>query len=564
MTDNVKGAASGPAPAEQLLPRFRPQQIESRAPCQVGCAVSGDVRGWIGIVAQRGKSGLSSQEAYASAWQRIVDRNPFPSILGRVCPHPCEPECNRSALDEPVSINAAERFLGDWAIAQALPLRRLEDKVQPEWIGVIGAGPSGLSFAYQMARRGYRVTMYERQEKAGGMLRYGIPRYRLPVAVLDAEIQRILDLGVELRLATAVGQDVALAELRRMHAACYLAIGAQDGRRLGIPGDDAAMSAPDYLGRVSRAEAVQLGRSVTVIGGGNSALDAARTARRAGAEEVTILYRRSREEMPAIGSEVDDALEEGVRIEFLVAPLRLEHRDDALIVTAGRMRLGEADATGRGRPIPIPGSEFEHATDTVIAAVSQAPRWRGLEELVPEGWLVGDDRGVVSDGLWAGGDVLGLGIVGDAVLHGRRAAEALHARLRGQPEPSVDRRLPVSADAILVDFYPTTPRGAPARLRGHAAVLAGDAEVTAGLTEEQFLREVARCFSCGSCFGCEQCAMFCNALSFTPLTARAPGTYFELSLDKCQECGKCIDLCPCRFLRPVTEGPAPAVPTHPT
>ncbi len=298
------------------------------------------------------------------------------------------------------------------------------------------------------------------------------------------------------------------------------------------------------------SEPIAVGRSVTVIGGGNTAVDAARTARRTGAA-VTILYRRSREEMPAIDSEVEDALEEGVRIELLVAPVRLEQRDGgvSLALTVERMRLGEPDASGRRRPVPIPGSEFELATNTVIAAVSQVPRWHGLEEVADDGWLVVDGKGAVCNGLWAGGDVLGLGIVGDAVLQGRRAAEAVHARLRGLPEPNADGRPPVMADEILIDFYPARPRARSGHLTAAEALHAPQAEVNTGVSEEQFLEEVARCFSCGSCFGCEQCWMYCTALSFARLEERAPGRYFSLSLDSCLECGKCIDVCPCRFLR---------------
>lgn len=538
--------------AGRLTPRFRPQQLESRAPCQACCAVSGDVRGWIGIVAQRGKTGVDRELAYARAWETIVDRNPFPSVLGRVCPHPCEADCNRSTLDEPVSINALERFLGDWAIAEKLPLPRLEADAKPESIGVIGTGPSGLSFAYQMARRGYRVTAYEQRKRPGGMLRYGIPDYRLPPSILDAEIARILDLGVELRCATVVGRDVSLEELRARHGIVYLGTGAQDGCELGIPGEDdpSVWRGTDYLRHVNRGEPADAGRAVAVIGGGNTAVDAARTARRTGAE-VTIFYRRSQAEMPASESEVEEAHAEGVRFEFLVAPVGIDRRDEsALVLTLERMRLGEPDESGRARPVPIPDSTFGAAVDTVIAAVSQTPSWRGLEALRNGGWLSTDDRGLVTDDLWAGGDVLGLGIVGDGVLHGRRAAEALHARLQGLPEPeNRGDDQPVDADEILVDFYPTRPRVRPTRLTVAEALRSRDAEVARGISEEQFLEEVARCFSCGSCFGCQQCSMFCTALCFSSLDAAAPGSYFSLSLDACHECGKCVEVCPCHYLQ---------------
>ena len=205
MNDETKRPQSDPPTGSaRITPAFRPVQVQKNAPCQVACPNCGDIRGWIGTVAQRQKMGLSQDEAYARAWRVIVDVNPFPSCLGRICPHPCEQHCNRNELDEPLAINAMERFLGDYAIEQGLALERFEDSAAGDWVGVVGAGPSGLSFAYQMARRGYRVTVYEEKEQAGGMLRYGVPDYRLPQAILDAEIKRILELGVELELGVAI------------------------------------------------------------------------------------------------------------------------------------------------------------------------------------------------------------------------------------------------------------------------------------------------------------------------------------------------------------------------
>ena len=537
----------------RLTPAFRPAQVEKLPPCQAGCPISGSVRTWIGMVAQRGKMGLSPDEAYARAWGVIAERNPFPSTLGRVCPHPCEDGCNRSALDQPVSINAMERFLGDWAIAQQLPLARLEEEEQPESIGVIGAGPSGLSFAYQLARRGYRVTIYERQEQAGGMLRYGIPDYRLPSGVLDAEIDRIVRLGIELHVGTTVGRDVSLAELRERHDVLYVAIGAQAGRGLGIAGDDdpAVWNGVDYLAAVNRGVPVPVGESVIVVGGGNTAVDAARTARRAGAE-VTILYRRSREEMPAIDAEVEEALAEGVGLLLLVAPARIERRDRAsLVLTAVRMQLGEPDESGRRRPLAIPESEFELSADTVIAAVSQEPAWAGLEELRCDGWLAADERGALTGSVWGGGDAVQLGIAGDAIAHGLRAAVTLDARLRGRCEPPADPRRQIGSDALRLDSFAPRTRAPRAHLSPGEAVSRPRAEVSLGISEDDLLAEASRCFSCGSCFGCEQCWMFCTARNYTRLADARPGAYFSLSLDACKDCGKCIEVCPCGFLEVV-------------
>jgi len=537
----------------RITPSFRPRQAEKNPPCQLGCPNCSDIRHWIGVIAQRDKTGMSAEDAYRHAWETITDVNPFPAVMGRVCPHPCESHCNRSSAEEPLAINAMERFLGDWGLRRGLPLKRLDDSAALESIGVIGAGPSGLSFAYQLARRGYRVTVYERHERPGGMLRYGIPDYRLPPDVLDGEIQRILDLGVELRLDVQIGRDVTLEELRARHDVMYLGIGAQRGRGLGIPGENglSVWTGTDYLERVNSGAAIDVGRRVVVVGGGNTAIDAARTARRAGAD-VTILYRRSRAEMPAIEEEVDDAMEEGVTLLLQTAPVRIEHQNGILrSIVACRMKLGELDASGRRRPVVVPDSEFVLSADTVVAAVSQEPDVVGFEALAGEhGRLVARDGGAVDAGVMAGGDVLGQGIAAQAIVAGRYAAEALHARLRSLPEPPkvAAMRPEVGPESVLADFHPPKPAAHRPRLSPAERLRSQTAEVTAGLSEEEFLAETARCFSCGSCFGCQQCAMYCTSGCFTKLDSVEPGMYYSLSLDQCEECGKCVAVCPCGFL----------------
>jgi NADPH-dependent glutamate synthase beta subunit-like oxidoreductase/ferredoxin len=538
----------------RLTPGYRPRQAEKRPPCQEACPNCGDIRGWIGLVAQRDKLGLSEHEAFAQAWSRITEVNPFPSVLGRVCPHPCEAGCNRAENDEPLAINAMERFLGDWAIDQGLPLPRLAEEPQYEWIGVIGAGPSGLSFAYQMARRGYRVTVYEGREKPGGMLRYGVPDFRLPQACLDAEIQRILDMGVDLQLNTRIGRDISLEALRARHAALYLGLGAQGGRKLGIPGEEgpSVWTGTEYLERVNTGQAVDVGQHVLVIGGGNSAIDAARSARRQGAE-VTIVYRRSRDEMPAIPLEIEEALEEGIRLEVLTAPVSVNRDEGGALVglVVERMALGKPDASGRPRPEPVPGSGFEMAADTIITAVSQMPQLQGFDALRHMGdWLVTDEAGQVGEGVLAGGDALHLGIAGNAIVQGRYAAERLHAQLRGQAGTGGERdqRAPITPEAVDFTFKPATEAMHASRLEGPERVARGNVEYAATVSAEQFLAEVQRCYSCGACMGCGQCEMFCTAGCFTQLEEVGQGMYFSLMTDACEECGKCIEVCPCGFL----------------
>jgi formate dehydrogenase major subunit len=402
-----------------------------------------------------------------------------------------------------------------------------------------------------MVRRGYPVTVYESYSKPGGMLYHGIPFYRLPEEVLMGEIQRIIDLGVELRLDTSVGKDITLEELRTSHKAIFLGIGAHEGRRLGVPGEDGpgVMTGTAYLNRINTGEEVDLGSRVVVIGGGDTAVDAARTARRRGAE-VTILYRRTRAEMPAIDSEVDDSQKEGVAIHFLAAPIEIR-RDGTKVesVVVQRMQLGEPDSSGRRRPVPIEGSEFEVEVDTLIAAISQQPSWANLEELKPiDGWLVSSDHGRIGDGVWAGGDVLTLGLATTAIGHGRIAADAVHAKLRGLPAPAGCADPAIDPKHIKVKHYAESPRSERTSRPVDEWLTKPDVEIDQGLVEEQFLSEAERCFSCGLCLGCEQCAMYCNQGGFTRLAEVEPGAYYTIALDRCEHCGKCVEVCPSGFL----------------
>lgn len=533
---------------------LRPQAVEKLAPCIGTCPSGSDIRGWITTIAQREKTGLSEEQAFEKAWRTIVEYNPFPAVMGRVCPHPCEKNCNRVEKDGPVSVNALERFIGDWGLAKGLKLDRLEEDPKPETIGVIGAGPAGLSCAYQLARRGYPVTVYEAFPEVGGMLRYGIPRYRLPYDVLDAEVKRILDLGVELKLNTAVGRDVPVEELRARHKAIFVGIGAHRGKKMGVPGEEGpgVLTGTEFLNRANSGERVDVGSSVAVIGGGDTAIDAARVALRLGAK-VTIVYRRTRTEMPAIDSEVEQALEEKIDIVFLAAPVAVRREGEKLkALVVQRMELGEPDSSGRRRPVPIKGSEYEISVDTIIAAISQEPEAEPVASLgAVKGWFKADEGGKVADGVWAGGDDLDLGLATIAVYQGRRAAETIHATLRGIEPPKKESRPAVAASRIKMETYEAKPRAERGILGVEERLADPDAEIDHGITKEQVLSEVARCFSCGFCFDCEKCWMYCQTSCFVKLEEKRPGHYFKIKLELCDGCKKCAEECPCGYLEMV-------------
>jgi NADPH-dependent glutamate synthase beta subunit-like oxidoreductase/Pyruvate/2-oxoacid:ferredoxin oxidoreductase delta subunit len=548
--DNERGGEPAPT-GEFRLEIIQPEQLDKLPPCRAGCPSGTNIRDWIAIIAQHDRLGLSKEEAYTRAWNRIVECNPFPATMGRVCPHPCEAECNRKDKDGAIAVNALERFIGDWAIQQGLSLPMLEADAKPESVGVIGAGPAGLSFAYQMQRRGYAVTVYDRHSAPGGMLRYGIPDFRLPRDVLEAEVNRIVNLGVHLEMGARVGTDPPFSELRSRHEVLFVGLGAQAGRDLGLAGEIGTdtWAATEFLRRHNSGEDIPIGREVVVVGGGNTAIDVARVARRKQAN-VTVLYRRTRAEMPAIDIEVEEALEEGVRIEYLVSPVAFVRSDsgDLTGIQVRHMKLGEPDASGRPRPVPIDGAISTVLASTVVNAISQEPDWSALEELHGGGgWLQPADQqdGAIS----AGGDITGLDIASHAIAQGRAAAERMHTRLRGLPEPQpAPNGAVIDGQRVQPDFYPEDFRVAMPEVEVERRLSDPHLEVSATISEDEFLHETKRCLSCGSCFGCQHCWMYCNAQGFVRLESPIPGRYFVLSLDACEGCGKCIDVCPCGYL----------------
>jgi NADPH-dependent glutamate synthase beta subunit-like oxidoreductase/Pyruvate/2-oxoacid:ferredoxin oxidoreductase delta subunit len=526
---------------------LRPRYVPKQAPCLGTCPGGTDIRGWLTTIAQAEAYGRTAEQAYQLAWEIITDRNPFPAVCGRVCPHPCEDACNRQAKEGPVAINALERFIGDFAIQKGLKLHTLTDAKRDERVAVVGAGPAGLSCAYQLARRGYSVTVFEAFGKAGGMLRYGIPRYRLPADVLDAEIQRIADLGVEIRCNTAVGKDVTLEQLRKDYKAVFVGIGAHKGLKLGVAGEDApnVFTGTAFLNHVNSGERVEVGDKVIVIGGGDTAIDAARVSKRLGAD-VTLLYRRTRAEMPAIKPEIEGALEEGVTIEFLAAPVEILQQDGRAVgMRCIRMDLGEPDKSGRPRPVPRAGSEFDVPATTIIAAISQEPDFAPLPDL-HEGkdWIKADEWGATAiDGVFSGGDDVNLGLVTIAVGQGRFAAEAIDARLRGTKLEKPPVPPPIDPERMKLGWYKESARNE----RTHVAVADRglETEIEQGLAEDEALAEAKRCMSCGMCMDCETCWMYCTNNAFAKLPK---GEHYKIKLELCNGCKKCAEECPCGYI----------------
>ena len=542
----VKGTVSAGAEISHLRPKY----VAKTPPCINTCPCGTDIRGWLVTLAQAKEYGRTNEEAYEVAWRMITDRNPFPAVCGRVCPHPCEDACNRSVKEGPVAVNALERFVGDFGLNKGLKLLSLDAQKYEEKIAVVGAGPAGLSCAYQLARRGYPVTVYEAFAQPGGMLRYGIPSYRLPRTVLDGEIQRILDLGVELRCNQVIGKDVSFDDLRKQYKAVFVGIGAHQGFKLGIAGEDApnVFTGTGFLNQVNRGDAVDLGDKVIVVGGGDTAIDAARISKRLGAN-VTILYRRSRQEMPAIKQEIEGALEEGVKIEFLAAPVEILVSDGKAVgMKCLRMELGEPDASGRRRPVPIPGSEFEIETTAIIAAIRQEPALDGLGEIPQQkGLLKADEWGSTGlEGVHAGGDDIALGLVAIAIAQGRFAAEAIDARFRGKTLEKLVLPPVIKPERVKLGWYKESPRHE--RLRVPPEQRGVETEIEAGLSEDDALEEAKRCMSCGMCMDCETCWMYCTNNCFAKLPK---GEHYKIKLEVCNGCKKCAEECPCGYIEMV-------------
>ena len=504
----------------------KPEYVHRMPPCNNACPAGENIQNWL-YIAEDG--------SYESAWRALVQENPFPAIMGRVCYHPCQDVCNRSFLDEAVGINSVERFLGDHALEKgwAIPAPEKDSGFK---VLIIGAGPAGLSAAYHLRRLGHDVTVRDATHAPGGMMRYGIPKYRLPREILDAEIDRIKNMGIKFEMNTRV-DDVHLA-MDEGFDAVFMAIGAQLSKRAYIPASEAAriLDAIKVLHDVEDGNQPLLGRKVVVYGGGNTAMDVARTAKRLGAEEAVIVYRRTRDKAPANDLEITEALEEGILVKWLST---VNH------VGQHELRIEKMELDGEG--FPQPTGEFETLeADSLILALGQEVDFSLLGNSadldVADGTMSVDATMMTSHpGIFAGGDMVPADrTVTTGVGHGKKAARNIDAWLRSTAYENVKNTDLVTYEQLNTWYYTDAPHVVRGRLE--ATRRAKDfSEVVQGLDESNALYEARRCMSCGNCFECDNCFGVCPDNAIIKL---GPGKGFEINLDYCKGCGICVSECP--------------------
>ncbi len=536
-----------------------PAYLNKLAPCNEACPAGEDVEA--AMV-------LAGQEDYLGAWEKIIQENPLPRVCGRVCFHPCEGACNRKEFDEATSINGLERFLGDHAYQAGKHFLPPQEK-EKEKVAIIGSGPAGLSCAYHLASLGYGVTIFEAQPQLGGMLRYGIPPYRLPKDILDQEIGNILALGVEAKTNAGLGTEVQWKDLQRFDA-WFVATGAWKSMPMNIPGEDAAgvMSGLEFLKKINSGQTVDLGQRVAIIGGGNTAMDAARSALRLGAKPL-IIYRRTKEEMPAWEEEVTEAEEESIECIFLSSPIKiLTENGNVKGIECIKNLLGPPGRDGRRQPQPIAGSNFTLPVDSVISSIGEVPDLSFLPQELQKsaGSLFVNEVGATSrKKVFAGGDITAQPrTVSYAIGSGKKAAMAIDATLRGKDVLEALRcarwgekdilsmaryqkrcwdglaQEVVTFSEINTAYFKPQARRAKEKISVPQRT-SNFSEVTLGLSAAAALEEAKRCFNCGVCNLCHNCFLYCPDMA---ISARPDMQGYEINLDYCKGCCICVAECP--------------------
>jgi NADPH-dependent glutamate synthase beta subunit-like oxidoreductase len=542
---------------------MKPVYEDKTPPCSQACPAGIDIVRFLMLV-EAGKN--------KDALLKIKEENPFPGVCGRVCPHPCEIQCNRGQYDQPVSINRLERFVAD--ATRRLKTRHLDrSEKRSEKVAIIGSGPAGLSCAYHLARLGYNPEIFEALPMPGGILRYGIPTYRLPVATLEREISDIQTLGVTIRTDTRV--DSGFMDTRGAdYQAVFFAPGAHRAQQLGIPDEEGLGVIPGltFLRDIRMDRRVRPGKRVAVIGGGNTALDAARSALRMGSRPI-ILYRRSQDEMPAFAAEIEESLDEGIEIEFLAQPVRVIRANGTVTgLECVRTRLAEVDPSGRKRPIPLEASNFTVDVDGALVAIGEAPDMNAIPPDVQMDWgslIVEDACGWESRGIFFGGDLVSpLRTVAHAIGSGKKAAISIDAYLRKTNSQEIlevtqigetgcvsmtkyldtDYRAlshhVVSFDELNTAYFRSQERTEKSQVPASRRIR-DFREVTKGLNRRQARYEAARCFHCGTCDDCENCYVFCPDVSILKSMKKLK---HAVNYDICKGCGICFIECPRRAI----------------
>jgi NADPH-dependent glutamate synthase beta subunit-like oxidoreductase len=609
-----------------------PTYIQSTPPCQGACPSGEDIRGYLNIVRgiEKPPAGMPWQEY---AWRRLTEANPLPSVMGRVCPAPCESGCNRNQVEDFVGINSVEHFLGEWAIEKQLAFPKPAQRTG-KTVAVIGGGPAGLSAAYQLARKGHDVTIFDERPELGGMMRYGIPGFRTPRPVLDAEIQRILDLGVTARTGTRIGRDITLEQIESDFDAVFLGLGAQSGRPLPVDGADApnVVTATAFLKAFNDGRMLHVGRRVVVVGGGDTSIDVATVARRLGhidqvheadrpenaiaadtgfaAHDAALLSRRQGadvtltsifavEKMQASKHEVEHALAEGIAIRGGLAPVAVLRGPDGR-ATALRVIRCEARLVGGKLDVKtVPGTEEDIEADLIVSAIGQAVDFNGLESLNNGKGAISSDKNYQvagRAGMFCGGDVIRPHLLTTAIGHGNIAADGIDRHLRGEPQdkrPKVDvhsfdlmrkmvekglkvtpateplhgtdkssvaihnyddrsDRYVISHKELFLGHFLYTPRH-----RRNVVTLSKEEalnnfeERLLPLLEAQAQAEAKRCMSCGQCFECDNCVVYCpqTAVFKVKKAQSTMGRYVDTDYDKCIGCHICKDVCPTGYIQ---------------
>lgn len=532
-----------------------PIYVRQTPPCTAECPAGEDIRGYNRLLNGTEKT----EDAWKASWETIVRTNPFPAVMGRICPHPCQKGCNRQFHDESVAINALEQAVGNYGIEAGLKLPEPGPDTGKR-VAVIGGGPAGLSAAYQLRRRGHAVTIYDANEKLGGMVLYGIMGYRVDRKVLEAEIQRITDLGLELKMGVRVGKDVTLDQLEAEYDAVFVGVGAQVGRGLPVEGFNTtpgATNAIDFLRNYEvLGDDIPVGKKVIVVGDGNVAMDVARLALRLGSEAV-VVSGVPREEMACFPNEFDDAVNEGAVMHYLTGITGLLTGDGGLRgLVCSRMVKKDKGEDGWNSPIPFfryksSGETFGIEGDMVVAAIGQSADMQGLESIVNgNSWLKVDRHFRIpgKQKVFGGGDAIKVDLITTAVGHGRKAAESIDAFLKGEPLPEQGYREVTKVQKQDVMYFFHSPQAKRGNIEPEEVVGNHD-ELLQALSKEEALAEAERCMSCGLCFDCKQCVSFCPQTAVSRFRDNPEGEKVYTDYSKCVGCHICSLVCPSGYIQ---------------